>query len=134
MIQKLKVFTSIILKKIKGFKRKDNVQLLVEILFDKTAREDERDDAAMYLGRYPSKKALNALLEVVSDPKEDFIIVDSAIESFAEICIKLNSFDESALKKMPPFAQRTVFEFIMDRNPSLISHELKEEFKQKQGI
>lgn len=98
----------------------NKVQALIQILFDKTAREDERDDAAVDLRKYPCHEALNALIEIISDPKEDFVIVDSAIESYAEICAKLNYFDQNLLKKKAPFACNAISEIILARNPSII--------------
>ena len=46
----------------------DKIDELVEIWLDPTARIDERDDAAIDLGKYDDDRALNALLSVVLDP------------------------------------------------------------------
>jgi hypothetical protein len=106
----------------------DNSQQLINILFDQSAREDERDDAAIDLRKYPSQKALDALIKITSNPNEDFFILDSSIESIGEIFIKLNYFDEESFRKMIPEAQKSVFNIIMTRNPKLISQTLKDEF------
>jgi HEAT repeat protein len=106
----------------------DKVELLVNILLDKTAREDERDDAAMYLGEYPDTRALDALIQVASDPSEDFSIVDNCAVSIGDIYMKLNTFDENSFKKMTPFAQKIVFSSIMEEKPGLIDQKLKDEF------
>lgn len=58
---------------------------LIGVLLDKTAREDERDDAAMDLGSYPTKEALEALFKVAIDTTENDIILDSCGESLGEI-------------------------------------------------
>ncbi len=56
----------------------DIVEALIEILFDPTAREDERDDAASYLGDYDDDRALNALVSVASLPDENQLLLRHA--------------------------------------------------------
>ncbi len=110
---------------------KDRTKQLIEVLLDRTAREDERDDAAMDLGDYKDLRALDALVKIASDPKEDEMVVDSCAESIGEICVALKYFDEESFKKMVPFAQRIVFGIIMARNPELIKGPLKSELAKK---
>ncbi len=107
---------------------KDRVQLLIDILLDKTAREDEREDAAMDLSKYADKRVLNALLQIASDTKEDnsFLTGDCA-ESFGEICVRMHWFDPMEFKKLIPFAQKIVFHQIMASKPELINPMLREE-------
>ena len=69
-------------------KMPDRIDLLIETLFDKSAREDERDDAAMDLGSYNDDRALNALTQIGSNPKDDYMILDSCGESIAEIMLQ----------------------------------------------
>lgn len=107
---------------------KDRAQLLIDVLLDKTAREDERDDAAMDLGQYNDIRALEALTKIASDPSEDDVIVDSCAESIGEICVGLNLFNEDTFRKMVPFAQKIAFDFIMAYKPELISQALKDQF------
>ena len=109
----------------------DRVQLLIDVLLDMTAREDERDDAAMDLGHYKDFRALEALAKIASDPHEENIIVDSCAESFAEICVGLNYFNEGFFRKMIPFAQSIVFEFIIAQKPELIKQPLRDELAKK---
>ncbi len=99
---------------------KDRVKLLIEVLLDKTAREDERSDAAMDLGKYKDSRAVEALAKTASDPNEDDTIIDDCAVSMAEISIALNEFYENLFKKMVPFAQRIVSGIIMARNPEII--------------
>ena len=105
----------------------DQVQGLIDILLDKAAREDERDDAATYLRKYKDLRALEALTKIASDPNEDNVIVDSCAESFAAICVGLNQFNEISFRKMIPFAQSIVFYYIMIHKPELIKQPLRNE-------
>ena len=52
-------------------KRGDTIDLIIDVLMDKAARVDEKDDAAMELANYPSDKALRALIKVGSKTDED---------------------------------------------------------------
>ena len=79
---------------------KDQVQLLIDVLLDKTAREDERGDAAIDLRTHKDIRALNALIKIASDPDEDDVIVDNCAESIGEICVSMNIFDENSFRKM----------------------------------
>jgi hypothetical protein len=106
---------------------KDQVQLLIDILLDKTAREDERDDAAIDLRVHKDVRALDALTKIASDPNEDDVIIDSCAESIGEICVAMNLFNENSFRKMVPFAQKIVFGFIMAHSPKLINQPLKKE-------
>ena len=60
---------------------KDQVQLLIDVLLDKTAREDERGDAAIDLRVHKDVRALDALTKIASDPNEDDVIIDNCAES-----------------------------------------------------
>jgi hypothetical protein len=106
---------------------KDQVQLLIDVLLDKTAREDERGDAAIDLRTYKDVRALEALTKIASDPNEDDVIVDNCAESVGEICVAMNIFDENSFRRMIPFAQKIVFGFITAHRPELISQSLRAE-------
>ncbi len=106
---------------------KDQVQLLIDVLLDKTAREDERGDAAIDLRAYKDVRALEALTKIASDPNEDDVILDNCAESVGEICVATNIFDENSFRRMIPFAQKIVFGFIMAHRPELINQSLRAE-------
>ncbi|MEY3201013.1 MAG: hypothetical protein RIR70_563 [Pseudomonadota bacterium] len=63
----------------------DRVALLIDVLLDQNAREDERDDAAMDLAEFDDDRALNALVEVASSLSESSLIVASCGESIGQI-------------------------------------------------
>jgi hypothetical protein len=50
---------------------------LVGVLLDRSAREDERDDAAMDLAAFDVPRALEALMIVESNRREDLNLLDS---------------------------------------------------------
>jgi hypothetical protein len=109
----------------------DRVESLIDVLFDETAREDERSDAAIDLRKYKDLRAVEALTKVASDPKEDDVIIDNCAESLGEICSTMNLFNEKLFKQMVPFAQRIVFRMLVARNPELIQQPLRDELAKK---
>ncbi|HAB99541.1 MAG TPA: hypothetical protein DCE71_06955 [Parachlamydiales bacterium] len=109
------------------------MRLLIDILLDKTAREDERSDAAIDLRMYYDLEALNALAKIASDPSEDDLILDNCAESIGEICIGMNYFSEDLFRKMTTFAQRIVFNSIVCRNPEILDERLRNELGKKFG-
>jgi hypothetical protein len=113
---------------------KDKIQLLIDILLDSSAREDERGDAAIDLRNYAELRTLEALTKVASDPNEDFIILDNCAESIGEICTKMNFFDEILFEKMTPSAQKITFQYIKITKPELISESKTKEIKEKLKI
>lgn len=113
---------------------KNKMQLLIDILLDKTAREDERSDAAIDLRMYKDERALEALAKVASDPNEDDLIVDNCAESIGEISVEMNYFNEKSFRKMTAFAQKIVFGSIKSRKPEIINYELMNELDKKFGF
>lgn len=63
----------------------DRVTLLIQLLMDRSARLDERDDAAIDLGDSDDPRVIDALLEVGSDPNENDGISAKCGESLAHI-------------------------------------------------
>jgi hypothetical protein len=97
-----------------------NMELLINILCDKTAKEDERDDAAMDLGTFNDDRALNALLQVGSNNKENETILDSCGESIAQILITREEFREDILNQLSNPAKQAAFSFIKEVKPDWI--------------
>jgi hypothetical protein len=110
----------------------DRMKGMIEILLDKSAREDEREDAAMDLRQFNDIRVLRALFKVASDPDEEFLFSDCS-ESIAEICTAMNYFDENSFRKLVPYAQKIVFQMIMARNPTLIPQPLRDDWSKKFG-
>ncbi|MBA3958486.1 MAG: hypothetical protein H0X51_08885 [Parachlamydiaceae bacterium] len=96
----------------------DRVDLLIEILLDKTAREDERHEAAMDIGKYDDDRALAGLLKTASNPNEDTIILDACGESIGQIVVKRrNEFRKEDIEKLAPLARDIAEEYIYGHRP-----------------
>ena len=61
------------------------VKPLIELLFDGSARLDERDDAGQYLGESDSPAALAASRRKAASAEEDELLVGTAGESLGQI-------------------------------------------------
>ncbi len=95
----------------------DKVDGFIEVLFDNTAREDERHDAAMDIGKYDDDRALNALLQLASNPDEDDIILDACGESIARILVKRNQYRKDLINNLTPIARKLAEEYIKVHKP-----------------
>lgn len=93
------------------------IDLLIMILIDKTAREDERDDAAMDLGKFDDAKALDTLLKIACDPDENATILDSCGESIAKILIRRKNHRQDIVDQLAPIARRAANAFIKEVMP-----------------
>ncbi len=113
------------------YKMKEQYELLIEILFDQTAREDERGDAAIDLRYYKNITVMRALAKCASNPKEDDVIMENSAESLGEICAALNIFDENLFKTLIPYAKKRVYHMILAGNPDLIPSDLRERLEKE---
>jgi hypothetical protein len=100
-----------------------DVAALVAILLDRTARIDERDDAAMYLGRSNDDAALSALLNVASDPGEDELVLASSGESLAQIFVRSGRLAPAWLVELTPVALHEVIPWVIRAHPDLLPGE-----------
>ena len=98
----------------------DRIDLLSNILLDRSARVDERDDAAMDLGQYVDQRALDAVLIVATDPNEEPFIFDTCGEAIAAIWIRQNDFSYAEYKKLAPQAQQAVLSYIEKERPEWV--------------
>lgn len=98
----------------------DKIDQLIEILLDINARVDERDDAALDLGKYNDDRALNALLSIALDPQGESFIMDVCGESIGEIWVKRNQFDIELYRRMEPSARRELYKCIKEAKPEWI--------------
>lgn len=84
----------------------DRILLIIEVLLNRNAREDERDDAAMDLGNYDDDRALSALIKVATDPSENSeMILNSCGESIASIFLKKEVRMQSIIHTLLPIAR-----------------------------
>jgi hypothetical protein len=97
-----------------------DVTALVAILLDRAARIDERDDAAMYLGRSNDDAALTALLHVASDPGEEDLVQASSGESLARIFVRTGRLNPAWLHELTPVALHEVIPWVRRARPELL--------------
>jgi hypothetical protein len=98
----------------------ERLSALTEILLNPSARLDERDDAAMYLGELGRQEAVEALLIVVRDPGADIILAASCGESLAEIALRNGKFDRTWLDGMVPTARMELIERLRHDAPDML--------------
>jgi hypothetical protein len=79
----------------------DRIALLVAILRDRSARVDERDDAAIDPGESDDDRALAALLELGAQ-SDDEMVLGSIEESIAHIASRTGKFELSWLTWLSP--------------------------------
>lgn len=90
---------------------KNHMKLLIAILLDKKARLDERDDAVIDLANFHTQEALNALVEIASDPTEKRLW-NKAGESIATIMYATGNVDWNVLNKLMPSARSAAKTYI----------------------
>jgi hypothetical protein len=74
---------------------------LIAILLDSTAREDERDDAAIDLANFDGEDVVQALFAVATDPSsQSEMIKGSCGESLASIWVRTGEIDISLLGRL----------------------------------
>ncbi|WP_068469661.1 hypothetical protein [Candidatus Protochlamydia phocaeensis] len=100
----------------------NKLNCLVKTLLDKTASISERDDAAIDLGNFDNDQALNALLTVASDLKEEYSIMDVCGESIAQIWVKRNQLDLVSYKNLHPNAQYEAKMYIKINKPDWLTY------------
>jgi hypothetical protein len=99
----------------------NQVDQLINVLLDYTAREDERDDAAMDLGLYNDSRALSALAKVGINPNENSTVLDSCGESIAKIMLKQEKYDKELLDRLAAPAKYSAYAFIRETKPEWLN-------------
>lgn len=95
----------------------DRISLSIKTLLDTNARVDQRDDAAMDLGRYDDDQVLNALITVAFNPYEDMSILDVCGGSIAAILIRRNEFRKDIIQKLCDPARHEAESYIKNDKP-----------------
>ena len=95
----------------------DKVAFLINVLLDDTAREDEKDDAAMDLGKYDDDRALTVLSQVASNPNENAMVQDSCGESIAKILLRRGLYNRDIIDTLTPIAKDAVYSYIKTVKP-----------------
>lgn len=93
---------------------------LISVLLDGSAREDERDDAAMDLAAFDEPEVRAALAQVATDPAESELVMASAGESLAEIWIACGAVDRAVFERLVPVARSEVVGLLGSKAPMLL--------------
>jgi hypothetical protein len=93
---------------------------LIALLFDTSARWDERDDAAIDLHASDDNRAVEALLAFASDPANDEELGGTCGESLAEIAIRRGLSVRSWLERLQPLARHEVEAWVRADRPELM--------------
>lgn len=97
---------------------RDIVKGLIEVLLDETARIDERDDAGMDLGKYSDARAIEPLISVILDLKNEDWFVESCASSLAEIWCALGYWDKDVVLKMRSEARSEIMGIFRANRPA----------------
>ena len=90
---------------------------LITVLLDNSARDDERDDAAMDLSRYGSHETIEALIRVANDENNPEIVRASCGESLAEIWLRKNEFQVKELIRLKGVANKEATALLQAKKP-----------------
>jgi hypothetical protein len=93
---------------------------LISVLLDGTAREDERDDAAMDLSAFDEPEVHAALARVATDPAESELVAGSAGESLAELWAARGAVDRAVFERLVPVARAEAAGVLGRRAPKLL--------------
>ena len=97
-----------------------DIVALIAILRDRSARVDERDDAAIDLGRSDDDRVLAALLEIAARSDDDHMVLGSVGESIAQIAIRRGNFESSWLTLLAPPAVDELIASLRAGRPHLL--------------
>lgn len=95
----------------------DRVDLLIQILLDRSADLSDRDDAAIDLGEFDDDRAIMALINVAKDLEENQTILASCGESIAQIWLRTGRFDRQAFDALAPSARAEVEGLMRKQRP-----------------
>jgi hypothetical protein len=98
----------------------NDIDGLIGVLRDPSARIEARDDAAMDLGDSDDPLAMEVLLDVARRSDEDELVLWSVGESIAQIAIRTGTFDPSWLEAMAPAARGELVGSLRAVKPDLL--------------
>ncbi len=106
----------------------DRVDILTQILLDKSIVIDDRDDAAMDLADYDDDRALRTLVKAGGDISDDEMVLNSCGESIAEILIRRNQLITEIIWSLAQPAREGVLIILRNQKPEWfeqLDHERK---------
>lgn len=99
---------------------RESLDALISLVRDRQARVDERDDAAIDLGRSSDPDAIAVLLEVGSSADENVTILASCGESLAQIAVRAGSLDRTWAAQLAPAASHEFIATMRAERPDLL--------------
>lgn len=100
-----------------------NIKALIEILFDPEARDDEKDDAIMYLGESNDNTALESLIRFALNNQSKKFLMDTCGESIAKIWVARNNFDPKVFNQLPHITKYEAEAYIKASRPEWLTDE-----------
>jgi hypothetical protein len=97
---------------------------LISVLLDRSARQDERWDAASDLEEYPTPEAIAALASIAISEEvaaADETLQDMAAESLAGIWARMGKMDHDVYQALPRPGRRTAEAVLRSRAPHLLA-------------
>ncbi|NGX47521.1 MAG: hypothetical protein K1000chlam3_00896 [Chlamydiae bacterium] len=88
---------------------KDQIDFLIELLFDAKASLTERDEAATELGEFFDPRVINALTLKSRDLKENELILNSCGESLGSIWVNQNLFNKEIFQTLSGTARHGIY-------------------------
>lgn len=110
----------------------ERINKLIEILFDETARIDEKDDVIMCLGGLGDIRAIEPLIKIGYDDTQDYILKSSAGESIARIMIDLNIYNKAFIENLTVSAKYEAISLLSAKKPEW-KQMIYDEFKNKKN-
>lgn len=106
----------------------EQVKKLIGVLYDISARADERDDAAIYLGEKDDPEALKALIMFAQqnfkipgdDPRDIQLLKNTCGESIANIWLRKEMFDSLVYRSLSKEAQQEIKGLFKTKRPELL--------------
>jgi hypothetical protein len=95
------------------------LEAVIALLADRSARIDERDDAAIDLGSSDDPRAIAVLLEIGADRSENETVVAPCGESLGQIAIRSGRFNSEWLTTLAPAAVNELVGSIRAERPDL---------------
>jgi hypothetical protein len=99
----------------------ERAALLISILTDPRAREDERDDAAMDLEFFSGTLVESALAETIRKEEFSSVLAQTCAESLAGIWAREGRIDQDFFDELKGQAKNEVIGILSARAPDLLS-------------
>ena len=110
-----------LLGKLKGVPPLLSTRELIQLLQNRDARQSDRADAAIELGRYDDLEVEDALLGIVRDPGSSAELTEDCGLSLAEIWSRRHQLNVPLAATLPPPALRIALSVLKNRRPDWLA-------------